>query len=644
MALVSRDLTPFSGGGIAPVVAALARTLAVDCDVVLVTTDAHRDAWLALERPDLFGEETKLVFAAEPQHAPEAGFLSCAQAWSAALRDALHAHYGERGPDLVEFADYFAEGFVTLQDRRTGAPWLRDTQVVVRSHTTAEMVAVLDGQLGDDLGTNVVHEMERYCLRHADRLLSPGGDIRASYERFYGAAALAPATTLPDAFEAPAGEQLPGPSDGPLRLLVLGRLERRKGPQLLIRALRGSEVECHVRFVGDDTPTAPLGQSMRRWLEDAAADDDRITVQDAVSREAVGELMAAHDALVVPSLWECWPNTVREAYAQGRPVIATPVGGLTELVQDGATGWQASAAGPAALRELLERLAADPSHVRALHGAPALAEALARVNDPQRVRAAYARVLEPTPSPAPAAPPADPPLVSVVVPYFRLAHHLGETLSSVRAQNWPNLETVVVVDGSFAPEDRMLLELGEDIVVVAQANRGLGAARNLGVAVSRGAFVLTLDADDVIEPDYVAVAMAAFAATPELTHVTTWTRYVDELSQPLALPDNGYTPLGTWARTVRRDNTAGGSTAVFRRSVLTDESGWDPELASYEDWEHYRRLHMAGHPGDVIPHRLVRYRIRADSMMRTFGLRHLEVLEKELRAREREALLTGGRA
>ena len=438
--VAARELHPFCGGGIAPVVAALARTLSAACAVTLITSDRHRDAWEELGRPDFYGDGVEVLFAAEPRDPAETGFLAGAQAWSAALYAAITERFADGGgPDLIEFADYLAEGFVTLQARRTGDPTLAATRIVVRAHTTAEMVSVLDGALADDLQTRVVLDMERYCLRHADRLLTPGGDIRASYERFYGTDALAPSATVLDAFERgfdalpPAGR----PPSGGLRLLVLGGLERRKGPQLLVRALRSCERdEWRVTFMGGDTDTAPLGLSMRDWLRAATAGDERFAFRDAVPRREVGREIAEHDLVVVPSLWECWPNTVREAYAHGRPVLATPVGGLTELVEHEVTGWLASAATPDALREALAPLLGAPETVRALHDAPALAAALGRLDDPDRLREDYAR-LTGLPRPAVTPPWEEPPLVSVVVPYFRMSRHLGATLECIRAQTWP---------------------------------------------------------------------------------------------------------------------------------------------------------------------------------------------------------------
>ena len=119
-------------------------------------------------------------------------------------------------------------------------------------------------------------------------------------------------------------------------MLYVGRLERRKGVQNLVRAATALPgADWSLTMVGGDTPTAPLGQSMREQLELMIADDPRIRLLDRVPREHLRGLYAGADVCISPSLWECWPNTVLEAFEQNRPVLATPVGGHLGMVGRG---------------------------------------------------------------------------------------------------------------------------------------------------------------------------------------------------------------------------------------------------------------------------------------------------------------------
>ena len=187
-----------------------------------------------------------------------------------------------------------------------------------------------------------------------------GGDVLRLYGRFFGASRLAPALQIlhPLAFgQPPTPDSQRDLLEGPLRLLYVGRLERRKGVQNLMRAVTGlARDDWSLTLVGADTPTAPLGQSMRGQLELMAAGDRRIAFHGPVEREELAGMLATHHVLVVPSLWECWPNTALEAFHHDLPVIATPTGGLPAMVDEGRSGWLARDTSAQALADAIEHV------------------------------------------------------------------------------------------------------------------------------------------------------------------------------------------------------------------------------------------------------------------------------------------------
>jgi glycogen synthase len=643
LALVAREFYPFIGGGIAPIVAAAARQLARLGEVTVFTSQSYREEHERLAAagdPRLPPKGVRLVFVEEP--ASTGAYFSYMHAWSARLDRALRETYRDLGPDLIEFCDYLGDGIVTVQARQSCDPWLDGTRVCVRLHTTSYMTSVLDGYFTDDFAMTAVFEAERYVLAHADTVLWSGGDVLGTYERVYGDRALAPAERIPDAFLGegdPASDRTGAPSERePLRFLYLGRLERRKGVQNLVRAITGLDRDdVQFTLLGDDTHTAPLASSMRAQLQLMASGDPRIRFGWGLPRAEVGPFIAQHHVIVVPSLWECWPNVGREALMQNRPLLATPVGGLLEMAQPGRSGWLTRDRSERAIREAIGELAAQPGLVTELIESGGPRAVFDELVDPVALVESYRRLVKRGLSrPRPQG--GRPPLVSIVIPYFKLERYLKETLASAAAQTHPAVEIVVVNDGSLRAQDSDCYDLAAryGATVVTQANAGLGAARNLGVAASRGSYVLPLDADDMIAPEFVARCVRALEHDPDLAYVTSWVQYVGPEGDQVSDDDGGYTPFGNWSTLIRRNNVGGTCTAVIRRSLFEEGFRYSHDLTSYEDWLFYLELHEAGHHGAVIPERLIHYRVREESMMRTVGAPRLGRIFDELRAHQVE--------
>ncbi len=295
---------------------------------------------------------------------------------------------------------------------------------------------------------------------------------------------------------------------------------------------------------------------------------------DEVSREQLPALIDEHEICVVPSLWECWPNVALEALNRGMPLLATPTGGLTEMVQPGRSGWLTEGTSSEGIARTADALLDSRSEVSALRGAGPR-EVFAELADPERIRERYLELAEESrrgrpavEAPAGASSRGTSPLVSVVITYYELERYVEETVASFVAQTHDNLELIVVNDGSLREQDAVLSELADryPLTVVTQANSGLPAARNLGVAVSRGAYVLPFDADDIAEPEMVERCLAVLEAHPGAAYAATWSSYVDEDGTPL---DDGYQPIGNWTRLVDERNVAGAASSVFRREILT---------------------------------------------------------------------------
>jgi glycosyltransferase involved in cell wall biosynthesis len=94
-----------------------------------------------------------------------------------------------------------------------------------------------------------------------------------------------------------------------------------------------------------------------------------------------------------------------------------------------------------------------------------------------------------------------PPLVSVVVPCFNAAAYIGECLYSLTMSSYPNLEVIVVDDGSTDSTAEIISQFsGVMKYIKLDTNRGLASALNVGLSAADGDYIARLDADDIAEP------------------------------------------------------------------------------------------------------------------------------------------------
>jgi glycosyltransferase involved in cell wall biosynthesis len=588
-------LSPGIATPAAAAVERLAAVLAADHEVEVVEP-----------RPEVAG----LVFAG-PEHARSAAALG-------AIRD----RYGSDGPDYLEVCDDSPLAFAALQARACGDPLLQGTAVGVRVAPSGELRALHNQTLSQPENT-LVAALERYQLRHADHLIWPGGDCLDLYRRYYGQLGIelpAPLRCRPAAAPAPPAPGPERPLGEPLRILCLGELERSRGVLDLVEAclsLAGDGWE--LTLAGADTRTATMGQSVAETIEVMAGEDPRVRLAGPIAEAGESADPSAFDLLAVPARVEAWSEEVLVAMRSGLPVLATPVGGLVEQVIPGVTGWLADGTGPEPLRRALDALLAGRETAEPIAGG-AIAAHLRALTDPEPILAAYGELASRLPS-RPASARVDVtgrPLVTGIVPYYGASRFVTDAVDSLLGQTHPELEVIVVNDGSFTPADEVLEELAERprVTVVTQANAGESSARNLAAILARGEYLVMLDADNMLEPAFVERALAAFECDPDLAYVSCWLQMVDENGVSFD-PPYGYAPLGNEVVEDDARNWDGDTIAMLPRRLFTEDGyHYGPEGSMHSDWELYRWLRQERRFGTIIPERLARYRVLEDSLLR----------------------------
>lgn len=601
---------PLYGDELGGVSARVASALAADHEVVLLRPDEERPR--RLTRPGLGVREVCFEIS---RRLRSTVFSSDEHRASAAVLAKLDEIYGAEGPDLLEVPDRYALGLMPLQARRSGSRLLERTLIVVRLTATVGIDCLHDGRSteGDNV---VVAALEREQLRLADAVVWPGGDGVRQYRDFYGLPIDA-AAVVPDPYPREDGD-LPVGGEGPLRMVFIGPIACRTGAIELAEAcLRSTADDWSLTFAGPDTDTAPVGQSAQLTIEAMFGGDPRVRFADPGCD--LVELRGDHDLAVVAPRGGAWFADAVGAARVGLPLLATPVGGLPALVEAGA-GWLVDGFDALDLGVAISRLVEDRAAVRAPERREQARLATRPFVEPDAARRAYGELLReralagdrsrPTPI--------ESPLVTGVIPYYKGSRYVRGAVESLLSQTHRNLEIVIVNDGSFEAADGILSELDREprVRVVTQLNGGDTAARNLGIELARGSFVMLLDADNEIKPEFVARALTVLNREPELAYVSCWLKFVAPDGSPCYSP-GGYAALGNGVVPSNELNWDGDTLAVLPRYLFADHGyRFEPRAGMYSDWELYRRLHRDGRFGTVIPEYLARYRFVPDSVSR----------------------------
>jgi glycosyltransferase involved in cell wall biosynthesis len=169
------------------------------------------------------------------------------------------------------------------------------------------------------------------------------------------------------------------------------------------------------------------------------------------------------------------------------------------------------------------------------------------------------------------------PLFSVIVPVFNAGAYLDRAIASVRAQTCPELELILVDDGSTDDAvDRACAIPDSRLRVVRQANQGAPAALNRGLAAATAEYVAFLDADDFWAPSKLERHLQCFRAHPDADLTFTGLAYVGADDEALRLPPRRPNGFFTFEH-LFVDYVIGTSSAIAaRKSVTQIAGGFDP--------------------------------------------------------------------
>jgi glycosyltransferase involved in cell wall biosynthesis len=204
-------------------------------------------------------------------------------------------------------------------------------------------------------------------------------------------------------------------------------------------------------------------------------------------------------------------------------------------------------------------------------------------------------------------------LVSIIVPCYNQAQYLPEALDTVLAQTYSFWECIIVNDGS--PDNteeiaKQYCEKDKRFHYVSKENGGLSSARNAGIKNSTGEFILPLDSDDLISPEYIEKATEHFHLYPDTKLVYCKAELFGLENGEWGLPEYNYADL-------LFENMIFCS-AIYKRKDYKNTGGYNENmLHGLEDWDFWLSLIDETDIVYCLPELYFHYRIRHQSMLRS---------------------------
>lgn len=524
------------------------------------------------------------------------------------MLERLHA---EHRFDLIEFADWRALGFRSIQAKRLGLAF-DDTRLAVKLHSPTDWQRRGNLAGHETLDDFKIDFCERYAFEHADVQLSPSAYmVRDAREQGWAVRDdLVVSYPFPDPLASPHSG-----GGGLEEIVFFGRLELRKGIDLFLDALDLLDAVPPVLFLGRD---AELNYRHSSEVIAERMGNRAFRIETGLGRDAaLTELQRGGRLVVLPSRAESFGFTVAECLVNEIPFVAARSTAIPEVVRhpEAQTRWLFEPTPDGLAEAIRRRLETPEGEDRALRGAAAQAADPASWN--RRVEEAYrglaARPLNPVPE-------SERGTVTVAVTYHEHPEYLPGALASLAAQERAPDEVLVIDDGSTSDEALRVFSEEEsrypEWTFLRQTNAGPGAARNECLRRAKGSHFLPFDSDNLATPWLVRDLLAAATTTGDDIITCQTLAFVEDKDVEAASFRYRYSPTGGPRLLTLVENVFGDTCALMRTDTLRAAGGYEAERWSpHEDWETYTKLVFSGARVDVVPRVLFHYRTAAEGRL-----------------------------
>lgn len=202
------------------------------------------------------------------------------------------------------------------------------------------------------------------------------------------------------------------------------------------------------------------------------------------------------------------------------------------------------------------------------------------------------------------------PRISIIIPCYNHGKFIDEAINSIEEYKVEDYEIIIINDGSTDSYTNVRLEelQNKGYNVVFQKNQGLSKTRNNGIKIARGKYILPLDADNKIKPDYLIKALEILDKNSSISIV-----YSDRM---MFGNSNYLMRVGEFNASRLLSGNYIDACAVFRKEVWDSVGGYDENMKiGWEDWDFWLSATEKNFLFYYIPEPLFYYRVLNDSMV-----------------------------
>jgi glycosyltransferase involved in cell wall biosynthesis len=546
----------------------------------------------------------------------------------------------EGPPDCIEAQEYLGIAYYLLQYKLLLYDWCRDIPVLITMHSPSFLYMEYNHVPMYRYPNFWICEMERFCLRAADQIISPSQFMLRELDKRFSVSNKNVAV-IPNPFEAKAYSTYEGDNENPDQIVFYGKLTAQKGAFRLMAYFKKLWDEGFDRPLyllgGQDIIYHPEGISMgdiirqryKKFIEQGL-----LKMEARVKPSDIGQRLSGAEVVIIPSDNDNLPYVTFEMMALGRIVLISKQGGHIEVVENGQDGFIFDHNEPQTFFDQLKHILQLTPEERKKIAAAAIKKVNENYN-PEIIYGKKAAVIENLLHSAKlrthfpfvqntAVSPAIRPisyskgLLSVVVPYYNMGDYIDDTIDSLFRTEYKEKEIIIINDGSTEKDSIEKLNNYRSrmgITIIDVPNGGLAKARNLGAQSAKGEFLAFLDADDTVQPDYYSRAITVFNQYSNVHFAGCWVKYFGG-------SNNIWPAFQPEPPVILYHNLVNSSSLVYKREAFLSGGQNDATMAfqGLEDYESVISMLASGFGGVVIPEALFNYRIRPDSMIRAISV------------------------